>query len=170
MELIVGSDGMIGGAMYAEAAARGIDVIGTSRRIDDDSRCFLDIEQVEFGELPVAEIAYIFAGIVGYKNCEGNPKAQRVNVDGTIRLVKKFIADGTFIVFMSSDAVEHMLGTAYGTQKALVEIFLQATTNPAIVRSGRIERNMLPDLCDLLLEIGKNRTPGIFNFVPKSHV
>ena len=164
--LIVGSDGMIGNALFVEASVRQLNPIGTTRR-KDVTRYFLDIEHQETGELPKAKVAYILAGIVGYKNCEGNPHAYRVNVDGTIKIIKRLMAQGTFIVFMSSDAVEHMLTTSYRLQKSLVEMFMQMSVGGAIVRSGRMERHMLPDLCDLLLDIGQKRMNGIFNFIPK---
>lgn len=165
--LIVGSDGMIGNALFCEASVRQLNPIGTTRR-KDESRYFLDFEHQTTDELPKAKVAYVMAGIVGYKNCEGNPHAYRVNVDGTIQLIKRLMAQDTHVVFMSSDAVECMLTTSYGLQKSLVEMFIQMSGGGAIIRSGRIERHMLPDLCNLLLDVGQKRKTGIFNFVPNS--
>jgi dTDP-4-dehydrorhamnose reductase len=168
MELIIGIDGMVGSALFAEASKRKLEQTGTTRRHNSEG-FFLNLEHPSIEGLKNIDCAYICAGIVGYKNCEGNPNAYRVNVDGTIALAKKLLQQGTFIVFMSSDAVECMLTTSYGLQKAMVEMFLQGTGSAAIIRSGRIERHMLPDLCELLLDIGKNKAAGIYNFVPKAY-
>jgi nucleoside-diphosphate-sugar epimerase len=165
MELIIGIDGMVGGALYREALARGQNANGTSRR-HGSKHHFLDLEKSSLDDLPVSSVAYICAGIVGYKNCEGNPQSYRVNVDGTLRLIKKLQEQGAFIVFMSSDAVECMLTTSYGLHKALVETYLRSVEQCAIVRSGRIEKSTLPEICDLLLKIGGQRLSGIFNFIP----
>lgn len=166
--LIVGKDGFIGSALFAEAVKRGLDPVGTTRRgagAASHLSWFLDLEG-DFAVPPVPDVAYLLAGVIGYRNCEGSSRAYRVNVDGTVRLAKMLVSCGTFIVFMSSDAVEYGLGSAYGTHKALVEIFLQSVCDPAIVRAPRIAPAALPQLCDLLLDIGTNRKPGIFNFMP----
>lgn len=171
--LIVGGDGMVGRALAAAARAQGLPVQCTTRRMsplarlgwETEERIFLDLEHVPPAwEAPLPEVAYIVAGIVGYKHCEGNPRAHRINVDGTLAVIRLLAARGCFIVFMSSDAAERLHGTAYGQHKALVEVALQMSAPAAIVRAGRIGPEQLPELVALLLRLGAERRPGITHF------
>lgn len=170
--LIVGSDGQVGSALLAAAHAQGRAALGTTRRLSplmrlgwqEAERIWLDLEKPLPDELPPADVAIIVAGVVGYKACEGSARAHRVNVDGTLALVRRLVAQGTFIVFMSSDAAERLHGTAYGQHKALVEVALQMSAPAAIVRAGRIGPAELPALVDLLLRLGAERRPGITHF------
>lgn len=170
--LIVGGDGMIGGALFDECRKRGIDAVSTTRRfgLNDDDSVVLDLLVPQLYDcVPDVSVAYLCAGVVGYKHCEGNPAAWRTNVDGTIALGRRLVRQGAFVVFMSSDAVEHLPHSAYGLQKAAVEGFLQSVTEPAIVRAGRVDREMLPDLCDMLIAIGEERRVGVHNFTGGSN-
>lgn len=176
--LIVGVDGMIGSALYAEAKRQELDVVGTTRRVSGLDRigwrvnglAYLDLVRKTFAP-PKADVAFICAGIVGYKHCEGNAESWRVNVDGTIALIDTLLEQGSFVVFMSSDAVEHMPSTAYGLQKAAVEAFLRtrARRESAYVRAGRVDGDCLAPLCNLLLLVGSEKLSGPHHFYPPGH-
>jgi len=173
--LIVGADGFVGSALLREARRAELDVVGTSRRSGALGRRassglhFLDLQQRGY-VAPRAEVAYVVAGVVGYAACEGNAQAWRTNVDGTIALIDQLLDRGTFVVFMSSDAVEHMPSSAYGLQKAAVEAFLRSRgrRSSAFVRAGRINEPSLPLLCHLLLHIGTEMISDVHHFNPPS--
>ncbi len=144
--LVIGAEGLLGGALLAKLRAAGWVVAGTTRRekgredligldlADPPDRFLLDarLERL-FAEGPVC--AFLLAAATGYERCETEPVATRiVNVDHTVATARRLVERGAFAVFPSSSAVfgdtgAQALGegattrptTEYGRQKAEVE-------------------------------------------------
>ena len=160
--LIVGATGFIGSALFRAAHDAGHQVMGTGRRLDCPLSFYhYDLLDPLAGELPLCDVAYLCAGIADYRKSEGNAEAWRVNVDGNMACAKRLAKAGAFIVYPSSVAAEWAHGTAYGRAKVAVEHFLQAITEPAIVRFDRVTAERLPKLCNELVIIGATRRAGI---------
>lgn len=154
-EAVIGADGFIGGHLARLLP----EAVHTTRRpmVDVDGRWPFDL--LQFGPLPDADVVYVCIGVNGQMRCEGNPQAHHVNVDSTIRLLRHYIAQRAFPVWISSRSLE-WCGSTYSRQKALVEaaMVLQPL---AIVRAGRVTPQNVPDLCETLVRIGRAKVQGL---------
>lgn len=132
--LIVGIDSQIGSALAIRLRMAGIAVIGTSRRSAANGGIVLDIAQSHAVSLPPTNIAFLCAAETRQLVCRNDPAGtQRINVDAQVALAKRLAAQGTRIVFTSSNAVfdgrmPYRLAdettcpiTTYGQQKAEAE-------------------------------------------------
>jgi dTDP-4-dehydrorhamnose reductase len=155
---IVGGDGNIGRALSAAHTALGDRVVTTSRREvskENASVLALDLGDIDVNWRPSErfEIAYLCAATTSIQACESSPETtRRVNVDGILRVARALIAQGTFVVFFSSNLVfdgeqPNVEATAltcprceYGQQKAAVEKALanEAPQETAIVRLTKV--------------------------------
>lgn len=116
----------------------GINAIGTTRRKASlgESQIYLDlsegIESFQYSES--IDVAVICAGVTKLDECRKNPKlSYLVNVKNTLELVKQFLANGTFVVYLSTNHVfdgsvpyqlpdaPYEAKTEYGLQKVTVE-------------------------------------------------
>lgn len=104
--LVIGADGEIGGAACRHFAAQGVTVIGTSRRRRSD-HAYLDLTVPQgWDVLPEADAAIICAGMTSIAGCAQDPAASmQVNVRGTVSLAWKLAAQGTFVIYLSSNQV-----------------------------------------------------------------
>ena len=154
--LIVGSDGLVGQAMMARLQQAGERVMGTTRRRNavDECHLYLDLSE-DIGRWgcpwPVA-VAFICAGVTNHGACTRDlVTTARVNVHGVSALVKDLVAQGTFVVYLSSNAVfdgstarqlpDDPLSpmTEYGRQQAEAERQIsQRAASVAIVRFTKI--------------------------------
>ncbi len=156
--LIIGIDGQIGSAL--------------SKIIDDNilattifpefvsNNCkLLDLSKdISVWEAPSnISTAYICAAICSIKDCaENSEKAFTVNVKNTIKLAKKLVNSGAFVVFPSTNMVfdgakpnyketdKVCPVTEYGLQKVETEIELLKMGNCAIIRFSKIIGSNLP--------------------------
>ena len=134
--LIVGIDGKIGGALAAHLENLRWTVYGTSRRKTKRQGVFyLDLADVKAcSELPSVGVAFVCAAETKKARCrEAHHETQRINVDGPILLASRLVANGTYVIFLSSNAVfdgsvgycraEDAVcpGTIYGEQKVRTE-------------------------------------------------
>ena len=109
--LIIGGDGLIGEALKRRLAARGHDVIATTRHSDrvDARTIYLDIGEPkasEIDELPVADVAIFCAGMSRFSECRKFPElAERVNVTGPTQIATRLITRGTRVLRLSSSSV-----------------------------------------------------------------
>ncbi|WP_415718804.1 sugar nucleotide-binding protein [Maridesulfovibrio sp.] len=173
MKILIIGDGSLGNAIAMQARKSGHEVVQTSRK---NQRLFhLDLKsEQKFTNIPEADWAVIAAGISGYKECDQDPDAYRVNLTRTIELCRTLIARGTKILFPSSTAVfdgENPFPspdsptcpmTGYGNQKTEVENFLlQYPASAAIVRLVKMLKRDTPLISDWLhkLAVGENITP-----------
>ncbi len=139
--LIIGGDGTIGKALAVRLAAAGIDVVGTTRRAGsvESGRAFLDLADDPRAWQPPywPDMAYLCAAVTDVSACqERENETRRVNVTNTVALANRLVAEGAFVVFVSTNAVfdgtrpfrradEAVCPTtAYGRQKAEAERLL----------------------------------------------
>ena len=154
--LVIGVDGLIGGALADALAARHVPTIGTSRRAASRSttRRHLDLTIPSGVETLVheADVAVLCAGIGDLAACESNPEATAaVNVSGTIAVAQTLLAAGVRVVYLSTShvfdgRVDHPTGSTpmtplneSGRQRAAVERALRADGGPVtIVRLAKV--------------------------------
>lgn len=107
--LIVGIDGTIGSKLFSTLSTYPWEVYGTSR---DKSRTsskvrFLDLESPNLDlHAEKFSVAIICAAITSIYKCEENSsESRKINVIGTIALIDSLLQSGTFVVFLSSNAI-----------------------------------------------------------------
>ena len=106
--LIVGGDGLIGGALapHLEAAAHDVVVTSRGRRVNGRIKLDLDAEPGSWDQIPEVDAAVICAAMTSLVGCMKDPAAsRRVNVEGTLALTRALVARGVFPVFLSSTLV-----------------------------------------------------------------
>lgn len=160
--LIVGGDSCIGTALYIELVTLGIDLIATTRRTDKPQRRYLDLAK-QLGDLPLCDTAFLCAGIKGFKECERDPMAWRVNVDGMLAVGRRLMKRDTFVVYVSTDAVEWS-SNAYARQRAMVELGLQSIGEPAIMRCERFDERTARQLAQAMIAVGETQQAGVHHW------
>ncbi len=157
-ELVIGMDGYIGRHLCARLpeAKR-----TTRREVGAGDPYYFDLGKQ--GMLPHADIVYICAGVNGTETCARDPQRNyRINVDGTIYVCEHY-RDAAFVVWISSTTVEWLLDH-YGQQKRIVENHLRTLPHVGMVRAGRIDNRNVKELCELMIDIGRNCRRGIVIF------
>lgn len=147
LECVIGAEGYIGKRLSELLP----EALKTTRKTLD----FLNVREV-----PNCDVAYICAAYNGFEACEGKKDAYRVNVDGTLKVSRLLLKQGTFVVWLSSCGVE-WIATDYTRQKSLVEIALQMVPNTAIIRAGRVVASNIDSLCETMIEAGRGKKEGI---------
>ena len=170
MHLVIGGDGMVGTALRHELERRHLPWTASTRRghfistVDWPQRIFIDLAAHDFRDwnLPVIVkgTVYLVAAMTRFVDCESNPIAWRVNVDGPIALAQNYSKRGAFVVFISSEAVEKASATAYGRQKAFTESYMHAI-DAAIVRPSKIPVDQADAFASAVVDIGTARKPGL---------
>ena len=107
--IVIGGDGLVGSAL-AKALPEYSHVAypTTRRKIPGDRRLRIDLSgpDVEQAPLPKADVAVFCAAINGFANCRVDPALSRqVNVVGTTALARRLVAQGTYVLLLSSTAV-----------------------------------------------------------------
>ncbi len=154
--LIVGVDGIVGSALAARLGDEGVSVTGTSRRRDrvGPATTLLDLTDDPASWAIPAGVgtAVVCAGVADAGRCREDPEGTaRINVEGTVALVERLVADGVFVTWLSGDHVYGSVksrytgdeptapATEYGRQKAEAERRLSALGDSvAIVRCTKI--------------------------------
>jgi len=157
-ELIIGADGYIGRHMVQRLpeAER-----TTRRNAELEVRGTYYFDMLKQGPLPPADIVYICAGINGTLTCANDPqRSYRINVDGTIYIAEHY-RDRAHVVWISSTTVEWLV-EHYGRQKRTAENHLRTLPHVGIARAGRVLNSNVADLCNLLIDIGRNRKRGVY--------
>ncbi|WP_081486020.1 sugar nucleotide-binding protein [Herbaspirillum sp. GW103] len=108
--LIVGIDSQIGSALKAHLADLGITTFGTSRKAERISPHihYLDLEDPDLSGVGATTFDCVIfcAATTSIAQCEAMPEKYRtINVSNPIRLIDRFAADGSFIIYLSSNAV-----------------------------------------------------------------
>lgn len=150
--LVVGGDGMIGGAVAARFIETGHRVWATTRRSTkvSENTPLLDLAK-PLPPLPEAEIVIIAAAVARLGDCEADPEgSRRINVDGTLMLASAYLEQGAHVIFLSSDKVfdgtvprrrrddPTCPATTYGEQKAFAEAQLRALPDTTVVRLSKV--------------------------------
>ena len=163
MYLLFGGDSELGAATYRYLQQAGTDVRSTTRRPDvvSPERPYFDIlnSVEEWTTDQVPEAACIFLSVARLRDCAADPAGSaKVNVAQTIRLIDKLIAQGIYVLFLSSNQVfdgeaAHVLAGAapspigeYGRQKAETEAAIhERMAKGAPVAILRLSKVFSPD-------------------------
>ncbi len=147
--LIVGGDSVIGSYLYTLYKSQGVDVFKTSRRSNNPSDIYLDLE-VDYSYLDLSNVkkAFICAAITSIEKCEKDQiKSYKINVEKTKKLINYLIDNNVFIIFLSTSFVYNgdeisQPKCLYGKQKLLIENFLKNyESSSCIVRLSKIVHN-----------------------------
>ncbi len=154
--LIVGVNSRIGGALFKSYASERLPVFGTSRRKSEvnDEIFYLDVlsSQSDREKLPEASIVFLCAYISSMADCSRDDYSEMLNVKGILELANYFLNKGSFVVFLSSNAVfSHEQNyanetdcphprTIYGQQKYEVENQLLSSVNKSSFKNLAIVR------------------------------
>jgi dTDP-4-dehydrorhamnose reductase len=160
--LVIGGDGLLGGAMAAALRAGGHEVTVTTRRPDAvwPGRLWLDLSarEREWSFPPRVDVALLCAGVASIHACRAAPEITRhVNGPATARLAARLLECGAFVVFPSTNLVfdgerpwRHeddpvAPRTEYGRQKTETERCLLALGDAvAIVRLTKVWGSHVP--------------------------
>jgi dTDP-4-dehydrorhamnose reductase len=162
--LVTGAEGKIAQGLLRTLEASDNEVWSTTRRADavTSRRLFMDLQDdPERWSLPAepVDVAFLCAAVSSQAQCSSEPERTRcVNVRHTVELAERLAAQGTFVVFISTNLVfdgetpfakaddPYRPQTAYGWQKAEAERQLLASLreNVAIVRVGKVVVPGLP--------------------------
>ena len=153
--LVVGGDGLLGRNLVEAIYEAGHDVVRTSRDALSDA-FYLDLSR-PIPVLPTCDVIYLCAAMSGFAKCEGNPLSYVVNVDAPLEIARRRVA---FPVYVSSDAVEFISGTAYARQKMQVELGI-LMLDGAVIRPGKFSQANVASLCRLMIDVGVNRKSGV---------
>jgi dTDP-4-dehydrorhamnose reductase len=159
VELVVGADGMIGGALLRRLRSLGRPALGTSRRHELPGQVrHLDLAQPPATwDGPPVSVAYLCAAVARLDACRRDPEGSaRVNVEGTCRLAAALAATGAFVVYLSTNQVFD--GTVpnrrpeeapcpqseYGRQKAAAEQQIARLGTAAVLRLTKVFGESVP--------------------------
>jgi dTDP-4-dehydrorhamnose reductase len=156
VHLVIGADGLVGGALVRRLRDSGQPVAATTRRRANvtEDRIYLDLTEPPDNwtfPWPIG-VATICAGITKAQACKDDPRATgAVNNQGMTSLIAALAAAGAFVIFLSTNQVfdgskpfqvpHASLSpiTEYGRQKAEVERrMMQYDERAAIVRFAKI--------------------------------
>lgn len=169
--LVIGADSLIGEAVMAHYAEA--EVMGTSRR-DRPGRLALDLAAppTDWTLPPGVAIAFLCAAMTGQADCEREPElARRINVGATVHLAERLVADGAFVIFLSTTLVFN--GTApwrrpdeptapastYARLKAEAEVRLLALgPRVAVARITKILGPKTPLILGWMAALGRGET------------
>jgi len=154
-DLVIGGDSFLGAAIAAALTdGRQGTVVKTSRRASAADTVAFDLRDDParaLGALLPATV-YLCAGITSISQCEDDPAgSRRVNVEGMVRVARFAHARGSFIIYLSSNAVfdghqprqrmdaEPGPASEYGRQKrAAEEEILALGDGAAVVRLTKV--------------------------------
>lgn len=155
--LIVGGDSLIGRNLVNPFKQQGFRVWQTTRRRERvaDRAVYLDLAQDRCIWRPLevkVDIALLCAAITSMQKCDDHPNATgRINVTNTVALARELAASGSFVMFLSTNAVfdgrkpfaavDDPVNpqTEYGRQKAEAEKqLLGLGVGVAVIRLGKV--------------------------------
>jgi dTDP-4-dehydrorhamnose reductase len=155
--LVTGAEGGIARALVKALRTSGNTVWNTTRRTPSvgPRTLFVDLaDEPQQWTLPVepVDVAFLCAAVTSQERCGTEPElTRRINVEHTVALAEKLIAQHSFVVFLSTNLVfdgetpfarsDHAYSprSAYGMQKAEAEQRLLALgERVAVVRLGKV--------------------------------
>lgn len=163
--LVIGADSFIGSALIRMLESRSISVVGTTHRntANAENLFYFDLENTNPETLPDAAITYLCAGKTKFVECERDRNAYQVNVDAPRLIAKELYIRGICreknhlsrrLIYLSSEAVEVALHTAYGLHKAFAENAVMKYDNACVVRLPRVGKDNVDSICNRLITIG----------------
>ena len=154
--LVVGGDGLIGRALVERLQP--CEWTSRSPRAPG-GRFYLDLLAPPEVIASEAQVAFLCAGINGFKECRHNRDSWRVNVDGMISVIDCLRT--VFPVYVSSNAVEWS-DEPYAQQRRAVEAYLRAARGwSAIVRCEKVTAGNVSALADSLIDVARERAIGV---------
>jgi dTDP-4-dehydrorhamnose reductase len=160
--LILGSDSQIGGALNKQLIKNNIKVTGTTRKKERTSKntLYFDLENLNYDLLNDkydSVVIYISQTCFAQDEKELNQQ-KTINVTNTIKIIEKLAGNGSFIIFLSSNAVFNGEKafynhndttcpiTVYGKHKNEVENYLTKNIkkNSCILRLTKVITNNTP--------------------------
>lgn len=151
---ITGGSGLLGSALFA------MEELGR-RRAPPRHTFDLGFPDDILGLQGGIDLAFLCAGTKGFAECEGNRKAFLADVDGNTLLAHRLVNQGAFVVFVSTDAVETALGSAYARNRFMVELAIGGLPNVAIFRPGRFTVASVEDCARACAHVGLNKLEGL---------
>lgn len=148
--LVLGGSGLLGKALCAE--------LGPHLQYAP-TRAEKPLETAD--EFLSYDVAFLCAGTKGFAENEGNREAFRSDVDGNIRIARHLLKQGTFVVFVSTDAVEWALHTAYARNRYMVEVAIGSLPNVGIFRPAKFYSSNVAEVARACAEVGLNRKEGL---------
>jgi dTDP-4-dehydrorhamnose reductase len=157
--LITGANGTIGSELTAHLKEQNYSCYATTRTGTNGTLALdLSKDPANWPELPEVEVAVLCAAASKLDFCEDQPEASaRINVTAMQALAEKLQAQGTFLIFLSTNQVfdgEKPMRRAdeptcplneYGRQKAAFESWLLARPQPAsVLRLTKVVSGELP--------------------------
>lgn len=106
--LILGSDSYIGKNLFKYLKQKKLTILGTSRSSKNRNILYLDLNnpQKSLNKLEGFQIVIFLAGITNMRYCENNKKESKlINYSNTLKLIKFFIKQKTFIIFLSTSSI-----------------------------------------------------------------
>ena len=107
--LIIGIDSQIGSALNDFLTQHGVDVFGTTRRMEkiNPNTFYLDLERPDFTVFNNKfNTVVLCAATTSIYKCDEDPDKNRlINVTNTTKLIDKATENDTFIIYLSSNAV-----------------------------------------------------------------
>jgi len=146
VNLVTGCTGLLGKSLLRHL---GTDAQYYNARLED--------EPAAFGY----DCAFLCAGTKGFAENEGNRESFRSDVDGNIRLARHLLKQGTFVVFVSTDAVEWALHTAYARNRFMVELAIGNEPNVGIFRPAKFTQETVAEVARACAEVGLKRKEGL---------
>jgi len=154
LNLVVGGDSQIGAVLSNYWQENNIPFHTSTRhkKMVTDNCKLIDLNNSDtFQNLKIYKSAIICAAVTDIAYCEKNPnRTRKINVEGTVELVKQFSKKGTHILFLSSNQVfdgrnpmqkpnaPRRPVTEYGRQKVEVETFIENFSNACILRMTKV--------------------------------
>jgi dTDP-4-dehydrorhamnose reductase len=158
--LVVGGDGLLGGALARQLETDGVRVMTTSRHAGTGTLSLDLATKPQSWRLPDQglDVAFLCAAVTGQGACEREPAATRlINVERTCALADALLARGVFLVFPSTDLVSAAPLPVYAQQKREVEAHL-AGKSAAVVRLGKVLAPRAGILADWIEALRRART------------
>ncbi len=108
--LVVGGDGLIGRALVRQLADEGRAALASTRRrgVAGPGRPFLELARDPSDWTPPqpVAVAFLLAAAANQLSCCADPDvSRRINVDHTVALARRLLAQGAFVVFTSTNLV-----------------------------------------------------------------
>ncbi len=148
--LVLGGSGLLGNALCAEL---GMNLQWAPTREEKDLATAEDFLSYD--------VAFLCAGTKGFAENEGNRESFRSDVDGNIRIARHLLRQGTFVVFVSTDAVEWALHTAYARNRFMVELAIGNEPNVAIFRPSKFTAETVYEVAKACASVGLKRIEGL---------
>jgi dTDP-4-dehydrorhamnose reductase len=179
--LVVGGDGLIGRTLVRQLVGEGRDVLATTRRrgLAGPARPFLELAQDPSHWTPPqpVAVAFLLAASANQLSCCADPAVSRkINVDHTVALARRLVAQGAFVIFTSTNLVfdgevaryptcaSPTPTSEYGRQKAEAERHLLALGGSvAVVRLTKVVAADMPLIAGWIEALKAGKTVSAFS-------